>query len=210
MKPHEIEAKSFAIIDAEAGPHNFAPDEWKIVRRMIHTTADFEYMQMVRISNNAVAAGIKAIRNGCTVITDTNMAKTGIRKDLLAGFGSRCECLMADPRVAEQATERGVTRARVAVEKAAQIMENGIYVVGNAPTALLHLLDMINNKAANPALVVGLPVGFVNAAESKAALVETKIPYISNVGRKGGSNVAASVINALALIAKDKVAGERT
>ncbi|WP_287127189.1 precorrin-8X methylmutase [Desulfobacter sp.] len=210
MKPHEIEAKSFAIIDAEAGPHNFAPDEWKIVRRMIHTTADFEYMQMVRISNNAVAAGIKAIRNGCTVITDTNMAKTGIRKDLLAGFGSRCECLMADPQVAEQATERGVTRARVAVEKAAQIMENGIYVVGNAPTALLHLLDMINNKAANPALVVGLPVGFVNAAESKAALVETKIPYISNVGRKGGSNVAASVINALALIAKDKVAGERT
>lgn len=209
MKPHEIEAKSFAVIDAEAGPHNFAPDEWKIVRRMIHTTADFEYMQMVRISNNAVAAGIKAIRNGCTVITDTNMAKTGIRKDLLAGFGSRCECLMADPRVAEQATERGVTRARVAVEKAAQIMENGIYVVGNAPTALLHLLDMINNKAANPALVVGLPVGFVNAAESKAALVETKIPYISNVGRKGGSNVAASVINALALIAKDKVAGER-
>jgi precorrin-8X/cobalt-precorrin-8 methylmutase len=210
MKPHEIEAKSFAIIDAEAGPHNFAPDEWKIVRRMIHTTADFEYMQMVRISNNAVAAGIKAIRNGCTVITDTNMAKTGIRKDLLAGFGSRCECLMADPRVAEQARERGVTRARVAVEKAAHMMENGIYVVGNAPTALLHLLDMINNKAANPALVVGLPVGFVNAAESKAALVETKIPYISNVGRKGGSNVAASVINALALIAKDKVAGERT
>ncbi|MDX9963271.1 precorrin-8X methylmutase [Desulfobacter postgatei] len=210
MNPHEIEAKSFAIIDAEAGPHNFAPDEWKIVRRMIHTTADFEYMQMVRISNNAVAAGINAIRNGCTVITDTNMAKTGIRKDLLAGFGSRCECLMADPRVAEQATERGVTRARVAVEKAAHMMENGIYVVGNAPTALLHLLDMINNKAANPALVVGLPVGFVNAAESKAALVETKIPYISNVGRKGGSNVAASVINALALIAKDKVAGERT
>lgn len=210
MKPHEIEAKSFAIIDAEAGPHNFAPDEWKIVRRMIHTTADFEYMQMVRISNNAVAAGINAIRNGCTVITDTNMAKTGIRKDLLAGFGSRCECLMADPQVAEQATERGVTRARVAVEKAAHMMENGIYVVGNAPTALLHLLDMINNKAANPALVVGLPVGFVNAAESKAALVETKIPYISNVGRKGGSNVAASVINALALIAKDKVAGERT
>lgn len=210
MKPHEIEAKSFAIIDAEAGPHNFAPDEWKIVRRMIHTTADFEYIQMVRISNNAVAAGINAIRNGYTVITDTNMAKTGIRKDLLAGFGSRCECLMADPQVAEQATERGVTRARVAVEKAAQIMENGIYVVGNAPTALLHLLEMINNKAANPALVVGLPVGFVNAAESKAALVETKIPYISNVGRKGGSNVAASVINALALIAKDKVAGERT
>lgn len=210
MKPHEIEAKSFAIIDAEAGPHNFAPDEWQIVRRMIHTTADFEYMQMVRISNNALAAGINAIRNGCTVITDTNMAKTGIRKDLLASFGGRCECLMADPQVAEQAKERGVTRARVAVEKAAHMMENGIYVVGNAPTALLHLLDMIKNKEADPALVVGLPVGFVNAAESKAALIETNIPYISNVGRKGGSNVAASVINALALIAGDTIAGERT
>lgn len=205
MKPHEIEAKSFAIIDAEAGSHNFAPDEWKIVRRMIHTTADFEYMKMARISHSAVAAGIKAIRNGCTVITDTNMAKAGIRKEQLAAFGGRCECLMADPRVAAQAERKGVTRARVAVEMAAPMMENGIYVVGNAPTALIHLLDMIKKKAADPALVVGLPVGFVNAAESKAALMETNIPYISNVGRKGGSNVAASVINALALIA-----GERT
>jgi precorrin-8X/cobalt-precorrin-8 methylmutase len=210
MKPDEIEAKSFAIIDAEAGSHNFTPDAWKIVRRMIHTTADFEYMQMVRISTNAVAAGINAIRNGCTVITDTNMAKTGIRKDLLADFGGRCECLMADPQVAEQAKQRGVTRARVAVEKAAPMMENGIYVVGNAPTALLHLLDMLKNKAADPALVVGLPVGFVNAAESKAALMQTNVSYISNVGRKGGSTVAASVINALALIAGDTFVDERT
>ena len=205
MKPHEIEAKSFDIIDAEAGPHDFTPDEWKIVRRMIHTTADFEYMQRIRISNCAVEAGIKAIRNGCTVVTDTNMAKTGIRNDPLARFGTRCKCLMADPRVAVKAKERGVTRAHVAVEEAAHMMENGIYVVGNAPTALLRLLEMIKKKEAGPALVVGLPVGFVNAAESKAALVETNIPYISNVGRKGGSNVAASVINALALIA-----GERT
>jgi len=204
MKPHEIEAKSFAIIDAEAGPHNFDPDAWKIVRRMIHTTADFEYMDMVRIANNAVAAGVNAIRNGCTVITDTNMAKTGIRKNLLAGFGGRCECLMADPHVGALAKERGVTRARVAVEKAASMMENGIYVVGNAPTALLHLLEMIKRKEAAPALVVGLPVGFVNAAESKAALMETRMPYITNVGRKGGSNVAASVINAIALIAGER------
>jgi precorrin-8X/cobalt-precorrin-8 methylmutase len=204
MKPHEIEAKSFAIIDAEAGPHNFDPDAWKIVRRMIHTTADFEYMDMVRIANNAVAAGVNAIRNGCTVITDTNMAKTGIRKEPLIRFGGRCECLMADPEVGTLAKERGVTRARVAVEKAAAMMENGIYVVGNAPTALLHLLEMIKRKEAAPALVVGLPVGFVNAAESKAALMATNMPYISNVGRKGGSNVAASVINAIALIAGER------
>nr|WP_319392332.1 precorrin-8X methylmutase [uncultured Desulfobacter sp.] len=204
MKPHEIEAKSFAIIDAEAGPHNFDPDEWQIVRRMIHTTADFEYMDMVRISDNALAAGVNAIRNGCTVITDTNMARTGIRKEPLAKFGGRCECFMADPQVGALAKERGVTRARVAVEKAASMMENGIYVVGNAPTALLHLLEMIKRKEAHPALVVGLPVGFVNAAESKAALMETNVPYISNVGRKGGSNVAASVINAIALIAGER------
>jgi precorrin-8X/cobalt-precorrin-8 methylmutase len=204
MKPHEIEAKSFAIIDAEAGPHNFDPDAWKIVRRMIHTTADFEYMNMVRIANNAVAAGVNAIRNGCSVITDTNMAKTGIRKEPLIRFGGRCECLMADPEVGALAKERGVTRARVAVEKAAAMMENGIYVVGNAPTALLHLLEMIKRKEAAPALVVGLPVGFVNAAESKAALMATNMPYISNVGRKGGSNVAASVINAIALIAGER------
>ena len=124
--------------------------------------------------------------------------------DLLAGFGGGCQCLMADPQVAAQARQRGLTRAHVAVEQAAGIMKNGIYVVGNAPTALLCLLDMIKMKEAEPALVVGLPVGFVNAAESKAALVETDISYISNVGRKGGSNVAASVINALALIAADK------
>jgi len=204
MKPHEIEANSFAIIDAEAGPHNFDPDAWKIVRRMIHTTADFEYMDMVRISDNAVSAGVNAIRNGCTVITDTNMAKTGIRKEPLERFGGRCECFMADPEVGALAKERGVTRARVAVEKAASMMENGIYVVGNAPTALLHLLEMIERKEAHPALVVGLPVGFVNAAESKAALMETKVPFISNVGRKGGSNVAASVINAIALIAGER------
>ncbi len=209
MKPDEIEAKSFSIIDLEAGPHNFTPDEWNIVRRMIHTTADFEYMDMVRISDNAVAAGIKAIRDGRTVVTDTNMAKTGIQKGPLVKFGGRCECLMAEPRVAAKAKERGVTRAHVAVEEAAQMMENGIYVVGNAPTALLCLLEMIKRNAAGPALVVGLPVGFVNAAESKAALMETNIPYISNVGRKGGSNVAASVINALAKIAADKNAGER-
>ncbi len=209
MKPHEIEAKSFAIIDQEAGPHNFAPDEWTIVRRMIHTTADFEYMEMTRFSGDAVVAGIKAIRNGFTVITDTNMAKAGIRKGPLAAFGGRCECLMADPQVAAEAKKRGVTKAHVAVEHARFMMKNGIYVVGNAPTALLRLLDMINKRQAEPALVVGLPVGFVNAVESKADLMKTGIPYISNVGRKGGSNVAASVINALALIAGEKIAGER-
>jgi len=204
MKPGDIERQSFAIIDREAGCHGFGPDEWKIVRRMIHTTADFEYMRMVRIHSMAIEAGVGAIMSGCTIVTDTNMVRAGIRKDLLDGFGCRVECFMADPDIAEEAVKRGITRASAAVEKAVCLIRGGIYVVGNAPTALMHLLDIIQNGSVRPALVVGLPVGFVNAAESKAALVQSDIPYISNQGRKGGSNVAASVINALALIAGER------
>lgn len=204
MQPHEIEQQSFAIIDEEAGDHGFGPDEWKLVRRMIHTTADFEYIAMTRIHPRAIAAGVAAIRRGCAIVTDTNMARAGIRKDSLEAFGCRVSCFMAEPEIGKEALMRGVTRAHVAVEKAAPLIRNGIYVVGNAPTALLHLLELIREGSARPALVVGLPVGFVNAAESKAALVQTDIPYISNQGRKGGSNVAASVINALTLLARER------
>ena len=204
MLPHEIEEKSFEIINEEAGDHGFGPDEWKIVRRMIHTSADFEYINMVRIHPQAIEAGVKAIQNGCAIVTDTNMARVGIRKDNLAPFGCVVSCLMTDPEVASEAKEKGLTRAHVAAEKGAAMVENGIYVVGNAPTALLHLMDLIESGAAKPALVVGLPVGFVNAAESKDALIKSHIPFISNQSRKGGSNVAVSVINALALIARER------
>ncbi|ACL02152.1 Precorrin-8X methylmutase CbiC/CobH [Desulfatibacillum aliphaticivorans] len=204
MLPHEIEEKSFEIIDEEAGSHGFGPDEWKIVRRMIHTSADFEYIDMVRIHPKAIEAGVKAIQSGCAIVTDTNMARVGIRKDNLAPFGCTVACLMTDPEVGKEAKEKGLTRAHVAAEKGAAMVENGIYAVGNAPTALLHLLDLIESGAAKPALVVGLPVGFVNAAESKEALIKTDTPYISNLSRKGGSNVAVSVINALALIARER------
>lgn len=205
MKPHEIEQYSFAIINEEAGNHGFAPAEWKIVRRMIHTTADFEYIGMTCVHPQAIEAGVTAIQKGCAIVTDTNMARAGIRKDSLEPFGCQVLCFMADPKVGKEAMERGVTRAYVAVEKAAPLIRDGIYVVGNAPTALLHLLDLIREGAAQPALVVGLPVGFVNAVESKDALMQTDIPYISNQGRKGGSNIAASVINALALIARERI-----
>ncbi|MBI9074583.1 MAG: precorrin-8X methylmutase [Desulfatibacillum sp.] len=204
MKPHEIETQSFAIIDQEAGDHGFSPDAWKIVRRMIHTTADFEYIDMACIHPLAIEAGVAAIQSGCAIITDTNMARVGIRTVSLEPFGCAVSCFMADPAVGKEALERGVTRAYAAVEKAAPLVKGGIYVVGNAPTALLHLLDLIQEGAAQPALVVGLPVGFVNAAESKEALMRTGIPHISNQGRKGGSNIAASVINALALIARER------
>lgn len=201
MKPSEIEKTSFEIIDKEAGPHNFLPDEWSVVRRMIHTSADFEYLKTVRIHPRAIEAGISAIKQGKAIITDTKMARTGIRKQELEIFGCSLDCFINHPDVLKQAIINKYTRAASAVSFAASLLDGGIYIIGNAPTALLRLLDLIENDMVRPALIVGLPVGFVNAAESKAMLIETDIPYISNIGRKGGSNLAASVMNALLKIA---------
>jgi precorrin-8X/cobalt-precorrin-8 methylmutase len=204
MKPGEIENLSFSIIDSEAGSHNFTPQEWNIVRRIIHTSADFEYMESVRFHPAAVAAGIKAIKEGCAIVTDTNMARVGIRKGEISLFGGEVHCLIADQDVAERAKDNKQTRALAAMDKAVEMFDNAIYVIGNAPTALMRLMDLVNEKKMTPALVVGLPVGFVNAAESKAELVKLDTPFISNVGRKGGSNVAASVINALSIMAAER------
>ena len=204
MKPDEIENQSFAIIDREAGPHNFTAEQWTIVRRMIHTSADFEYKQTVRFHPDAVAAGIQAIRNGKTIFTDTNMARVGIRSRDLNGYGVSLKCLMDDPAIRARAEKNGTTRAKAAVDAAVAEMKEGLYVVGNAPTALLRLIELLQAGKAQPALIIGLPVGFVNAAESKAALMNTDFPYISNIGRKGGSNVAASVVNALINLAMRK------
>jgi precorrin-8X/cobalt-precorrin-8 methylmutase len=206
MKPHEIEEKSFAIIDAEADPHAYDTAQWQIVRRVIHTSADFEWQQMMRFHPRAIEAGIAAIRAGKPIITDTNMARVGIRARDLARFGGETRCYMADPRVAHRAASEGITRAKAAVDLAAEEMadeaaSDGIFVVGNAPTALLRLLELAAANKTAPALVVGLPVGFVNAAESKAALMQTDLPFIANIGRKGGSNVAAAVVNALIIMA---------
>ena len=200
MKPEEIEALSFKIIDKEAPPHHFSFDQWSIVRRMIHTSADFEYVKSVRFHKHAIARGLEAIKNGENIITDTNMARVGIRKSDLERFGTQVKCFMTDPEVGRIALKTGNTKAKAAVDAAIQDMENGIYVVGNAPTALLRLIELVKEKKAKPALIIGLPVGFVNAAESKANLIEMDYPYISNIGRKGGSNIAASVVNALAIL----------
>ncbi len=202
MLPHEIEDKSFTIIEEEAGRHGFDPPEWDVVRRMIHTSADFDYLQTVRIHENAIDSGIAAIRAGRPVITDTNMVKAGVRKKDLAGFGCDVTCLMEDPQVIAAARKNDTTRALAAVDAATTFMDGGIYVVGNAPTALLRLIHLVQNHAVAPALVIGLPVGFVNAAESKAALRHAGVPHITNTGRKGGSNVAAAVVNSLVLQAK--------
>ena len=203
MKPEEIESTSFDIIDREVGSHDFNESQWPIVRRMIHTTADFEFKDMVRFHPGAIPAGIQAICSGKMIITDTNMARVGIRTKDLAKYGVTVKCYMNDPLIHQKAKSNGTTRAKAAVDMAVNDMRDGIYVVGNAPTALLRLIELINDGQARPALIIGLPVGFVNAAESKAALMELDCPYISNIGRKGGSNLAASVVNALTIMADE-------
>ncbi|MBW1962085.1 MAG: precorrin-8X methylmutase [Deltaproteobacteria bacterium] len=197
MKPKEIESLSFKIIDREAGDHGFSDSQWPIVKRMIHASADFEYMETVRFHPRAVESGINAIRQGKPILTDTRMAQAGIRKEAVHRFGGSVICLIDVQSVMKIAAKTGTTRAKVAVDEAIDHMEGSIYVVGNAPTALIRLVELAEQKRINPALIVGFPVGFVNAAESKAALMKLDIPYITNVGRKGGSSVAASVVNAL-------------
>lgn len=204
MKPQEIESLSFRIIDEEAGSHGFKEQEWNVVRRMIHTTADFEWITMVRFHSKAIAAGIAALKAGKPIITDTQMARMGIRKKDIEANGGKVECFMTDPQVAKAALAKGVTRAKEAINMAADRYSGGIYVVGNAPTALLQLIELMEKGQVAPDLIVGLPVGFVNAAESKALLMEkSNVPYITNQGRKGGSAIAASVINALIILATE-------
>ncbi len=205
MKPNDIERLSFKIIDGEAGDHGFEPDKWRIVQRMIHTTADFDYIKTVRFHPKAVSSGISAIKHGCRIITDTNMAKTGIRKGELSLFKGQVHCFIADSDVAERSAKEGITRAEASVDKAFNSEYNGIYVVGNAPTALFRLISLLKDKKAAPDLIIGVPVGFVNAKESKEALMELDIPFISNVGRKGGSNLAAAIVNALLIMAAEQL-----
>lgn len=204
MKSNEIESLSFKIIDGEAGDHGFEPDKWQIVRRMIHTTADFDYIKTVSFHPEAVKAGINAIKNGCRIITDTNMAKTGIRKGELSLFKGTVNCFIADSDVAERSAKEEITRAEASVDKAFDSDKDGIYVVGNAPTALFRLIKLVKDRKAAPDLVIGVPVGFVNAKESKDALMELDIPFISNKGRKGGSNLAAAIVNALLIMAAEQ------
>ena len=202
QKPEDIEAESFRIIDSEVPePRLFDGGKWQIVRRMIHTTADFEMIDLVRFHEKAVNNGIEALQNGATIVTDTEMAKRGIPVRRMDPLGCSVQCLMNDERVVERAKADGITRAKAAIDIAVKEIKPQIYVVGNAPTALIRLVEWFDQGIATPALVVGMPVGFVNAAESKALLMSRDIPYISIEGRKGGSALAASVVNALAVLA---------
>lgn len=209
LRPEEIEAQSFAMIDAEVGAHPWSAAEWPVVRRVIHTSADFEYARSMVFSSTAIAAGVAVLQSGRGIITDTTMALAGIAKPRLARFGCQVACFVADPAVVAAAKEQGITRSILAMRKGVADRRNGIFVIGNAPTALFELIRLIREEGVRPDLIVGLPVGFVGAAESKAALVELErgfpeIPFITNRGRKGGSNVAAAVVNALLILAEDK------
>jgi precorrin-8X/cobalt-precorrin-8 methylmutase len=203
MKPEEIETESFRIIDEEAGEHGWPDAEWQVVRRAIHTSADFEYARSTVFSENAVEKGIAALKGGYGIVTDTNMALSGISKVRLVKFGNKVSCHVADPDVAELAKSEGITRSIAAMRKAIADPNNRIFVIGNAPTALFELLRLTAAGKANPALIIGLPVGFVGAEESKIDLAKTELPisFITNMGRKGGSNVAAAMVNALAIMA---------
>ena len=195
--PKDIERRSFEIIGAELGDRELPEDIRPIVMRAIHTTADFDYADTLCFSDGAVDIARELIRGGADFVTDTNMALSGINKGTLAKFGGQVHCFMADEKVAAEAKQRGLTRASVSMEYASRIEKPVIFAIGNAPTALISLREMYDNAAFRPAFVIGVPVGFVNVEAAKELIMETDIPYIVNRGRKGGSNVAAAICNAL-------------
>ena len=210
--PEAIEARSLAIIDAEVPePRPFTGQAWNIVRRLIHTTADFELLHLVRFSPNAVHAGLAALDAGATIVTDTEMARCAIPARRLDPLGCSIRCLLNDPDVVATAQAQNSTRAAAAMDAALDRLPGPlIFAIGNAPTALLRLLKRLNEGTPAPALVIGMPVGFVNAAESKALLMSrADVPWIAISGRKGGSALAGATVNALAILVGAGMDGEQ-
>lgn len=196
MKPMEIERRSFEIIASELGERRLDPEYDLLIRRVIHTTADFEYADTLTFSPHAMAALTEALRAGCPIVTDTTMAMAGINKKTLARFGGEVHCFIGDADVAEEAKARGVTRSLVSMEKAARTLPDAVFAVGNAPTALMSICELVRAGRLHPRMVVGVPVGFVNVVEAKEEVIALGVPHIVARGRKGGSNVAAAIINA--------------
>ena len=197
LSPSEIEKESFAIITKELGGKVLDEEQAPVIKRVIHTTADFSYADTLYFSKDAVRLAKEAIKSGATIVTDTQMGLSGISKKTLERFGCQAVCFMSGPDVAAEAKASGCTRARVSMEKAARLGGPVIFVVGNAPTALLTLRDLMDEGKVSPALVIGVPVGFVNILEAKEAILTSSVPHIVAKGRKGGSNVAAAIVNAL-------------
>lgn len=197
LRPEEIEMRSMELIEAEMPEGNWSPLERLVVKRCIHTSADFDYARNLYFSGEAVERAAVLVKGGVTFVTDTNMAAAGINKAALEKCGSHVRCFMAEERVAAEAKERGVTRAIVSMERSAAITGPVIFVIGNAPTALIRLCEMQRKGVVAPALVIGAPVGFVNVVESKELLCQSQMPCIVPKGRKGGSNIAAAICNTL-------------
>ena len=197
IKPMDIEKRSFAIITELLGDTRLDPENELVIKRVIHTTADFDYVQNLVFSEHAVQKGIEALKNGCDIVTDTQMARSGINKTILGRLGGRAHCFMSEPDVAAEAKERGITRAMVSMERAAKLEKPCIFAIGNAPTALISLHEQMEAGLLNPALIIGVPVGFVNVVESKELIIASEVPHIVARGRKGGSNVAAAICNAM-------------
>ncbi len=197
--PGEIEKRSFEIIGQELLERGIVlpPEEEPVTKRVIHTSADFDYAGTMVYSEHAVEIAKELLRAGADIVTDTNMALAGINKKALARFGGEAHCFMAEDSVAKEAARRGVTRAAVSMERAAAITKPVIFAVGNAPTALIRLCELMEEQKFTPAFVIGVPVGFVNVEAAKELILASRVPHIVNRGRKGGSNVAAAVCNAL-------------
>ncbi|MNC39959.1 Precorrin-8X methylmutase [compost metagenome] len=207
VQPQEIESLSFQMITRELGEHEFSALQYPVVQRIIHASADFELGRSVVFHPRAMEAGIAAILEGRPIIADVRMVEAGIAKQRLHKYGGEVRVHISDPDVIEAAKVQGTTRAILATRKACAEAPGGIFVIGNAPTALLELIRLIKEGAAQPGLIIGMPVGFVSAAESKDELRKLDIPYITNIGRKGGSTVVVAAVNALSLLA-DRQAAE--
>lgn len=206
-KAVDIEKRSMEIIEQEVGKHDYDELQWIIVRRVIHATADFDFAKENRIifHKDAISSALHALNNRCAIVGDSDIVLAGLNKKNLHDFGIRTICHISDPAIADEAKKLNKTRAEVSMRKAANYIDKGIVAVGNAPTALYEVIKMVRENAVKPALIIGIPVGFVSSVESKEELLSLNIPYITNKGRKGGSTVAASIINALFGIYRDRL-----
>lgn len=205
IQPQKIEGRSFEMIDEEIGEHSFTEEQYPVVQRVIHASADFELGHSLLFHRDAIKAGIKAIQSGKRVIADVQMIQGGVNKPRIAKYGGEVRVYISDPDVMEEAKRLNTTRAIISMRKAVKETDGGIYAIGNAPTALLELIRLIKEGEAKPDLVIGLPVGFVSAAESKEELAKLDVPFITNIGRKGGSTVTVAALNAISIMAEKVV-----
>ena len=206
QKGQSIEDKSMEIIESEIGAHPYSKDEWPIVRRVIHATADFDFARqnMIIFHKDAIKNGISALKNGCNIIVDVNGVIGGFNKENLKEFSNKTICYISDSNIASEAEKLNKTRAQISMRMAASDMNESVVAIGNAPTALVEVISMIREKVTRPALVIGLPVGFVSASESKEELQTLDISCITNKGRKGGSSCASAIVNALFRTIKER------